>query len=270
MAQISFPISGLVLALLLVSASGEATGVKFTYSGTLGPEKWGSLSPTFYPCSSGKAQSPIDIKKNGTVHDTKLKALLRDYKPANATLVNNGYNVGVHYDGDCGMLNIANKNYRLKQMHWHSPSEHWIDGVQYPLELHLVHLAEDGAPAVVGILYDYGNADPFIAKIHKGLDKLTEETKTGVKHGNVSLGKLDDKLLRKKIQKYYRYVGSLTTPPCTENVMWNILAKVRTVSKEQVEALKVPLDKEDKKNCRPLQSLNGRKIELYNEFATIL
>ncbi|KDP37301.1 hypothetical protein JCGZ_06755 [Jatropha curcas] len=259
-AQICF--SSLILALLLVVAYGGTAAVKFGYYGAVGPEKWGSLSPTYSECSKGKSQSPINIIKNDTVLDSNLKPLIRDYEIANATLVNNVCNIGVHFDNGCGALIIDGKNYKLIQLHWHSPSEHQINGVHYPLELHLVHLAEDGARSVVAVLYKYGPENPFIAKIHNGLGKLA---KNEYGNGHVPLEQLDVKPLKKKTSKYFRYIGSLTTPPCTENVIWNVLGKARTVSKEQVEALKAPLEKAYKHNNRPVQPLNGRKVSLYKE-----
>ncbi|GAU31796.1 hypothetical protein TSUD_22420 [Trifolium subterraneum] len=103
-------------------------------------------------------------------------------------------------------------------------------------ELHLVHLTEDNSNiAVIAALYNLGDPDPIISKIE---------------------------------DKYYRYVGSLTTPPCTEGVIWNIIGKVRTLSKEQLKLLKAPLGVEFQHNARPLQQLNGRKIEMYYSHPT--
>ncbi|KAJ6864817.1 alpha carbonic anhydrase 1 [Populus alba x Populus x berolinensis] len=173
----------------------------------------------------------------------------------------------VHYEENCGALIVDGKNYTFKQMHWHSPSEHQIDGVQYAAELHVVHLSDSGAIAVVSMLYELGDADPFISKITKKLGDLAKDACAGNEEAQIPIGPLDNKLLRKNTRKYYRYIGSITSPPCTENVIWNVLGKVRTISKEQVEALKAPLGADYKQNSRPLQSLNGRKVELYNEFS---
>ncbi|GFP89458.1 alpha carbonic anhydrase 1 chloroplastic [Phtheirospermum japonicum] len=101
---------------------------QFTYSGTTGPDKWGSLSPNFSMCVNGKAQSPINIVTSKAVLNKNLKPLLRSYGPTNVTLVNNKFNIGVRYPDHSGVLTIDNKIYTLKQMHWHAPSEHRIDG----------------------------------------------------------------------------------------------------------------------------------------------
>lgn len=130
-------------------------------------------------------------------------------------------------------------------------------------------------------------------QFQSSLAELAKEVCAGNEEAHIPLGELDNKLLRKSTRKYYRYIGSLTTPPCTENVTWNILGKViytcitsiytdedtyredflryhinmqvRDISREQVEALRAPLDDAYKKNSRPVQSLNGRSIELYSE-----
>ncbi|KAJ6300207.1 hypothetical protein OIU76_021078 [Salix suchowensis] len=101
-------------------------------------------------------------------------------------------------------------------MHWHSPSEHQIDGVQYAAELHLVHLSDSGTIAVVSMLYELGDADPFISKITNRLSDLAKDASAGYEEAHIPIGALDNKLLRKNTRKYYRYVGSLTVPPCTE------------------------------------------------------
>ncbi|XP_057954604.1 alpha carbonic anhydrase 1, chloroplastic [Malania oleifera] len=240
---------------------------EFSYTGATGPQNWGSLASAFATCSSGKSQSPIDIVKDAAVHNPTLKALNRLYSPANATLVNSGARIGIHYERYAGALVIDGKNYTLKQMHWHCPSEHRIDGVQYPAELHLVHMAADGSASVVAILFRYGKEDPFLTKIKEGLEALTKEKCEGGEEAHIPLGELDAKILRKNTRKYFRYVGSLTTPPCSENVTWNILGKIRTISKEQVEALKSPLASPFQSNCRPVQPLNGRSVHLYDELS---
>ncbi|GKV38926.1 hypothetical protein SLEP1_g46779 [Rubroshorea leprosula] len=150
-------------------------------------------------------------------------------------------------------------------MHWHSPSEHQINGVQYAAELHLVHLASDKSISVVAILYQYGDPDPFLTKIMKALEELAKEKFSPEEVSVIKLGSMDLKQLKRKTHRYYRYIGSLTTPPCTENVTWNILGKVRTISKEQLAALQAPLSSEFKHNARPVQPLNGRQIQLYDE-----
>lgn len=240
----------------------------FTYEGSHGPEKWGSLSPQFSTCSNGKSQSPVDIMKNHTSFGKQLQSLIRKYTTSNATLINNGFNIGVHFEENSGGVAVIDgKNYNLKQMHWHSPSEHRLNGEQFAAELHLLHQADDGSLSIIAILLQLGDPDPLLEKLQEKLKELANEKCGGDEEAHLAIGNLDTRHLRKKTRKYYRYQGSLTTPPCTENVVWSLLGKVRTVSKEQVEALKAPLDAAYKNNARPAQPLNGRKIEIYDELS---
>ncbi|GMP35507.1 hypothetical protein CsSME_00007911 [Camellia sinensis var. sinensis] len=116
-------------------------------------------------------------------------------------------------------------NNTLLQMHWHSPSEHTINGATFDVELHLVHKASDGRFIVIAILYKIGGVDPIISKIQSELAELGKEVFTD--EDEIAIGTYDTWKLRRNTCKYYRYVGSLTTPPCTENVTWHIFGKVR-------------------------------------------
>ncbi|PIA59109.1 hypothetical protein AQUCO_00400159v1 [Aquilegia coerulea] len=230
--------------------------LKFRYTGVTGPDKWGTLSPSYSMCFNGKRQSPIEIVKKNTVFDQNLGPLIVGYNDASATLINNGFNVELRYENDVGDAIIAGKNYTLKQMHWHSPSEHTIDGVRYAAELHLVHQSVDGNIAVVAILYKYGAPDPLLSQIVDKFDQLTNEG------AHIPIKRVGTKAILQSNKKYFRYEGSLTTPPCSEIVIWNILEEVREISKEQVAALKTPLDESCKNNSRPTQPLNGRPVEV--------
>ncbi|KAJ7976131.1 Alpha carbonic anhydrase [Quillaja saponaria] len=258
------------IALLAVCTSAsEHYPASFGYSGVNGPEKWGSLSPQYSTCSNGKAQSPVDIKRDVMVPNKNLRSLARQYKLANATLINNGFSIGVHFDGDVGGFNLDGKNYILQQLHWHSPSEHQIDGQQAAAELHLVHKAIDGTLSVVAVLHEIGDADPLIAKVGNKLVEIAKQKHSATEAPKIALGTFDVKHLERKTRRYFRYHGSLTTPPCTEKVTWNVLGKVRTISKQQLELLKAPLQQACKNNARPVQPLNGRKIELFDELSQI-
>ncbi|GMI64251.1 A. THALIANA ALPHA CARBONIC ANHYDRASE 1, CARBONIC ANHYDRASE 1, alpha carbonic anhydrase 1 [Hibiscus trionum] len=260
--RVSFVVFALSLLLGIASAIDVYREMGFSYSGTDGPNNWGKLDPTFSPCSVGKRQSPIDIRKNLTVHNKQLKSLSRVYKPVNATLVNKGYSVGVRFEESAGDLWIDGKSYKLKQIHWHLPSEHRIDGQEFAAELHMVHLAPDNSTAVVAVLYQEANAaDPFICKLMGAINKLGKE------NSEVPLGTLSINELNRKSSKYYKYVGSLTTPPCTEDIKWSILGKVMSISKEQIAAMDSPLNSNCKRNARPCQPLNGREVDLYDELS---
>ncbi|XP_024967436.1 alpha carbonic anhydrase 1, chloroplastic [Cynara cardunculus var. scolymus] len=264
---LSFFTISLILFLTSCANGVNGGGPQFSYLGPSGPQKWGNLSPTYSACSNGRFQSPVNIVRSKCVSGRHLKPLDVEYSlAANATLVDNLFNVAMKFDGNVGVLRLNDKNFSFIQMHWHSPSEHQLDGVRYDAELHLVHKADDGGIAVIAVLYRYGHPDPLLTKIQSKLAQLMKVVHHSSSHEQpqVPLGTFTTKQIRKHTRKYYRYVGSFSTPPCTEGVIWNILGKVRSISREQVEALKAPLIWGCKSNSRPVQPLNGRKIEMYD------
>ncbi|CAL9246607.1 unnamed protein product [Arabidopsis halleri] len=256
----------LAIALLCIApANAQTQGVVFGYKGKNGPNQWGHLNPHFTKCAVGKLQSPIDIQRRQIFYNRRLESLHRDYYFTNATLVNHVCNVAMFFGEGAGDVIIDNKNYTLLQMHWHTPSEHHLHGVQYAAELHMVHQAKDGSFAVVASLFKIGTEEPFLSQMKDKLVKLKEERFKGNQTAQVEVGRIDTRHIERRTRKYFRYVGSLTTPPCSENVSWTILGKVRSMSKEQVELLRSPLDKSFKNNSRPCQPLHGRRVEMFHD-----
>ncbi|OWM79081.1 alpha carbonic anhydrase 1, chloroplastic-like [Punica granatum] len=258
-----FSVFAFALLLATASASFPEAREAFSYSGDRGPSHWGHLSSEYSACSNGKIQSPVNVIKNQMVLNKDLTPLTQDYHPANATLGNNGVSIAINFEEEVGALMVGNKKYSLKQMHWHTPSEHYLDGVQYAAEMHLLHQTNDGSIAVAAVLYNYGEPDPILQKIDKVLVQLGQESSGLGKESHIALGLFNPKDIISSTSKYYRYIGSTTTPPCIENVIWSILGEVRTISEEQVQTLRAPLNSDSKSNCRPVQPLNGRQIELY-------
>ncbi|KAF7132057.1 hypothetical protein RHSIM_Rhsim09G0014200 [Rhododendron simsii] len=253
------------LSLIFIHADADASSkAKFSYSDETGPALWGGVSSDYTTCKTGKSQSPIDIVTDKAVLNKKLKPLKREYTPTNATLINHGYSLEMKFT-NAGPLILDGKNYTLSQMHWHAPSEHTINGASYDAELHLVHQASDGSLAVIAILYKTGGTDPILAKVQSKLDELAKEKCGDDEESQIAVGTFDAWKLRRNTRKYYRYVGSLTTPPCSENVIFHVFPKARSISKAQVEALKAPLQSTSKSNNRPVQPLNGRTVELFDE-----
>jgi len=223
------------------------------YSNAEGPEFWGDLSPKFVTCKSGGNQSPIDIpaEGNSALVDAKLDPIQFKYTMLTpSTIINNGHTVQVNmWSG--GEITLDNIKFKLKQFHFHTPSENKIAGQSFPLEAHFVHQSEEGKLAVVAILFVPGNDDPTLANL---LKKLPMNAGDEIKLDSDALKPLefDDKLLN-----YYRYNGSLTTPPCTEGVRWIVMKQPYQVSKSQVEMLQKALKQA---NNRPIQPLNARII----------
>ncbi|XP_073111244.1 alpha carbonic anhydrase 7-like [Elaeis guineensis] len=157
-----------------------------------------------------------------------------------------------------GWIRINGTEYQLKQCHWHSPSEHTIDGKRFDLEIHMVHESSDEKIAVVGIIYKTGRPDTFLSELMEHIKEVadTEEKETNV-------GIVDPRHVKIGSRKYYRYMGSLTTPPCTQGVVWTITKKVRTVSREQVRLLREAVHDSAENNARPIQPINQREIQFY-------
>ncbi|GLT56804.1 hypothetical protein SLA2020_298210 [Shorea laevis] len=252
------------VVLVLLSSPATSQEVEdeseFDYdkNGERGPNRWGELKPEWSACSNGKMQSPIDLLNERVEVVSYLGRLKRSYKPSNATLKNRGHDIMLSFESEAGSIEINGTEYELKQMHWHSPSEHTIDGFRFDLELHMVHESQDGQVAVVGIMYTIGRPDSFLLSLRDHLEKIA-----GTSEKETSVGVIDPRDVKIGSRKYYRYLGSLTTPPCTENVVWTIVKKVRTVTKEQVRLLRVAVHDDSNSNARPRQPINMRTVQLY-------
>ncbi|XP_062172996.1 alpha carbonic anhydrase 7-like [Alnus glutinosa] len=223
-----------------------------------GPARWGELHREWSLCKNGSMQSPIDLLDERVEVVSHLGRLQRNYSPSNATLTNRGHDMMLKWDGGAGYIEINGTKYVLKQCHWHSPSEHTVNGQRFALEAHMLHESSDGKISVVGILYKIGRPDSFLSSLMDHLAAITD-TREEV----IAAGIVNPKNIKIGSRKYYRYLGSLTVPPCTENVVWTVVKKVRTVSQEQVKLLRVAVHDDAETNARPLQPINRRPVLLY-------
>ncbi|KAK9058603.1 hypothetical protein SSX86_023445 [Deinandra increscens subsp. villosa] len=222
------------------------------------PDHWGEIHPEWIMCNQGDLQSPIDLTHKRVQTTSKLGRLDRDYKSANATLINRGHDMMLRWMGGAGHIHINGTEYQLDQLHWHTPSEHTVNGRRYNLELHLVHQSADGKIAVVGIMYKIGRPDSVLSLMEPYFKALAS-----TKGVEMSVGFMDPRDIKIGSRKYYRYIGSLTTPPCHQNVIWTIVKKVRTVSREQLHGFHGAVHDDAKSNARPVQPLNKRWIKLF-------
>uniref|UniRef100_A0A2N9GWM6 Carbonic anhydrase n=1 Tax=Fagus sylvatica TaxID=28930 RepID=A0A2N9GWM6_FAGSY len=223
-----------------------------------GPARWGELRPEWSSCGHGTMQSPIDMLNERVEVVSHLGRLKRNYKPSYATLKNRGHDMMMKWEGGAGYIQINDTQYVLQQCHWHSPSEHTINGRRFDLEVHMVHESSDGKIAVVGIMYKIGRPDSFLSSMMDHLAAITDTTEA-----ENEVGVVDPRDIKMGSRKYYRYKGSLTVPPCTENVSWTMVGKVRTVTQEQVKLLRVAVHDDSATNARPLQPINKRSVRLY-------
>ena len=221
--------------------------IHWSYDGKGAPSAWGHLQPDFAACSEGKRQSPIDIQDGAKL---ELEPIKFDYKPAPLRIIDNGHTVQVNFS-EGSSITVSGLRYELKQFHFHKPSEERIDGKAYDMVVHLVHKSNDGRVAVVAVLMEAGAPNPFIAALwpHLPLESGRE----------VSLPEVmvDLNGLLPETRSYFAYMGSLTTPPCTEGVLWLVMKTPVTVAAEQVGIF----GKLYSMNARPVQPANGRLIK---------
>lgn len=214
-----------------------------------GPESWGQLKADFAQCATGTRQSPIDIRDGIKV---QLDAVQFDYKPSSFRVIDNGHTVQVNVAGG-NSIEIIGRRYDLIQFHFHRPSEERINGRQFDMVVHLVHKDVEGRLAVVAVLLDRGSAHAIVQTVWNNLplEKGEEVPARPL---------LDLAALLPADRSYFTYMGSLTTPPCSEGVLWMVMKNPVPISPEQIAVFSrlYPM------NARPIQSVSGRLIKESN------
>jgi carbonic anhydrase len=215
------------------------------YAGPGGPEAWGRL-PGFETCATGTRQSPIDIR-DGIAVD--LEPIRFEYRPGTFAVIDTGHTVQVNV-APGNAITVMGRRYELAQFHFHRPAEERIDGRGFDMVVHLVHKDAAGHVAVVAVLLERGSAQPAVQAVWNNLPlEKGEELQADVP--------LDPADLLPADRRYYTYMGSLTTPPCTEGVLWMVMKQPVQVSPEQdaIFAHLYPM------NARPVQQAAGRLIK---------
>lgn len=220
--------------------------IHWDYVGTESPEHWGELSPEFKICQAGQQQTPIDVQGATAIEP---EALVINYRPTPLKITNNTHTIQVNYEPGSS-ITFKGDTFNLLQFHFHHPSEHQITGQPFDLELHLVHRSAAGKLAVVSVVAKSGTFNPVLQPIWNAMptqpqpEQIIENTHINV----IELLPSD--------RSFYEYRGSLTTPPCSEDVLWFVMQQPIEVSSQQIQqfAAIFPL------NARPLQRLNNRTI----------
>ena len=230
----------------LLCASEQAP--HWSYEGEEGPEHWGEIADLYRMCSEGMNQSPIDLTVD--VH-AGLPELVFDYHSSNLLETNTGHSIQQNVQpGSFITVTGRDGRYQLKQFHFHSPSEHKIKGRSYAMELHFVHVSDDGALAVVGVVIDEGEEHPVLNQLWSWMPENagdTSEQAIGIEETN----------LLPPTREYFAYSGSLTTPPCSEGVVWVVLKTPIEASAEQIARFK---ERVGPATNRPVQPHNARLI----------
>jgi carbonic anhydrase len=215
------------------------------YEGAEGPEHWGALSPRYHLARDGRAQSPIDLR--GAQPDD-LPPLGFDYHPVSVQLVYNGHSVQENEDSTSRLV-VGDAVFALKQFHFHSPSEHTVDGRLFEMEMHFVHEGAAGEVAVVSVLVEQGEHNASFESMWRELpDREHPERRSGAPVGVADLLPAD--------RSYFAYRGSFTTPPCTEGVRWYVMRRPIQLSAAQLATFRKVIYG----NNRPVQSRFGRTI----------
>ncbi|MDJ0715539.1 MAG: carbonic anhydrase family protein [Prochloraceae cyanobacterium] len=228
-------------------ASEDKTGHGEWNYDTNGPSMWGEIAPDFKVCEMGTQQSPINLEYEGSLH-TELHDLDFDYHLSALHIRNNGHTIQVNPDHQ-NHLRLAKDKFDLLQFHFHHPSEHVISNEHFPMEAHLVHRNSKGELAVLGIFIKEGRENQVLKTLWQELPEKQGPERLMTGHVNIN------QLLPVK-KASYRYMGSLTTPPCSEIVRWIVFEEPIEASPEQLQKFAQIYPH----NNRPVQPNNHRMI----------
>lgn len=242
-------------ALVMATASASdapaapAHGTHWSYDGETGPANWGRINSSWAKCGSGNRQSPIDLRDGIKVD---LEQIAFDYRASGFNVIDNGHTIQVGV-GMGNYITVQNRTYELQQFHFHRPAEEKINGRGAEMVIHLVHKDVEGNIAVVAVLLERGPANPTVQTVWNNLPLEKQMVVNPVVA-------LDINALLPKKRDYFTFMGSLTTPPCTEGVLWLVMKQPLQVSPAQMALFSrlYPI------NARPVQASNGRMIKESN------
>ena len=232
-----------------VHAPSTGHAAHWSYEGETGPHAWAKLSPEWAKCGSGSRQSPIDIRDGMKV---ELDPVVFDYSPSRFRVIDNGHTVQANING-WNSMRVMGRRFRLVQFHFHSPSEEMVDGRLFDMVAHLVHKDTEGRLAVVAVLVERGARQPAIQTVLNNLP--LERGEEYAASTPIDLNKL-----LPQDRRYFTYMGSLTTPPCTEDVLWIVMKQPVQATPDQLNlfARMYPM------NARPIQDAGDRVIKESN------
>jgi carbonic anhydrase len=231
------------------SAAAHEQIKHWSYDGEDGPANWGKINTAWAQCASGKRQSPIDIHDGIKVD---LEPIQFDYKPVHYKVTDTGHTIQVDLEPG-NRFTLTGHQYDLMQFHFHRPSEEHVNGKGFQMVVHLVHKGDDGKLAVVALLVDEGVANSIIQNVWNNLPLERSDPIEPV-------GTIDLSQLLPMAREYYTYMGSLTTPPCSEDVMWMVMKQPIRMSASQIAIFGrlYPM------NARPIQPNENRIIKESN------
>jgi carbonic anhydrase len=236
-------LAGLIGCPLCAAAARAASESHWGYDCPDGPSSWGALDPSYRACTIGEQQSPIDLA--GERLSTTIGSLTENWPAEGYTIENNGHTIQAA--ANTGSLELDGRTFALRQFHFHTPSEHTVAGRHHALEAHFVHENAEAGLAVVGVFLRAGATNQAFATIMANAPRQPH-------HSRVLEQPLDVTSLLPEAHTRYRYEGSLTIPPCSETVDWNLYAEPVSVAQDDINAFRNLYSH----NARPLQSLSRR------------
>lgn len=250
--------AGLLLTACSETDKGQGSHVAhWGYEVGDGPAEWAAMNSDWRLCAEGRQQSPIDLV-GGTEFELP-DSHIQTPSEREVAVLNNAGVIGPLDNGHTIQVNaktgehlkIGKQVYELLQFHFHAPSEHTLAGEHYPMEVHFVHQAENGAIAVLGVFVEEGAENPGIVPLW---NQLSEEPGS---EATVQIATdFADRVFYGGASGVYHYTGSLTTPPCSEEVSWFIRKAPTQLSKDQIGEFTAVYDH----NNRPVQALNNRTL----------
>lgn len=229
------------------SSPSSAPAPHWAYNGEEGPDHWGELASAFSTCRTGTAQSPIDLPSTAEPEDDDF---VLAYTPVDEEATDTGHTLQLNAQPGAG-LTYGGEDYTLLQLHYHDPSEHTIDGAQAPIEFHFVNKDADGNLLVIGVLGIPGEHNESFEPL------VTAATAGATPAPNTA----NIPAMMPSSLRHFAYEGSLTTPPCTEDVQWLVMETPVELGQDQIDTLKARYDD----NNRPVQPLNGREVHVADQ-----
>jgi len=239
------------LATLLISTPITLTAKdsNWGYTGDTAPKHWANLSPDNALCN-GKNQSPVNISPNEARNSIKRGLKFNYGRLDPIIMTNTGKQLRIDVAAGAG-INIDGLDFALKHLSFHIPSEHTYNNKHFPMEIQFAHQSKDGQLAIVSLVVATGKSSRTLRKLQQQLPMNAGESKP------LAANALRNFEKKKKVTHYYRYSGSLTSPPCNEGVRWFIMNQPLKISKVHLQQFRQAI-KQD--NNRPVQALNARVI----------
>ncbi|MCZ8235506.1 MAG: carbonic anhydrase family protein [Inhella sp.] len=228
------------------SAAVSKPAVRWGYTGPGAPEHWAELDPAFRICGVGTRQSPIDLRDTFQVD---LDPIRFDYAPVGFSVQDNGHTLHVALEGSPS-LTVRGERYRLTHLQFRRPSEERIRGKQFDMSVQLFHRNDAGRWAVLSVLLERGEPQPVVQQVWNHIPLEKGDIQKG-------LAPLDLTALLPTERPYFTYMGSLTTPPCTEGVLWLVMRQPVGISDQQLGIF----EKLYPMNARPIQAGSGRIVK---------